>query len=138
MKKLILILSLILFTGVIFGQVLPRGTMVGTHTLTVTLQPGVTMEQFMDFLINTYVPENNKLDPDWQVYLVKGIRGNINTNSIGLIHIFKSDKIRDKYINPDGSYTELGNSFNEKFKPVLDELNKLGTFTSQWTDWEVL
>jgi hypothetical protein len=137
MKKLILILSLILFTGVIFGQALPKGTMVGTHTLTVTLQPGATMEQFMDFLINTFVPEFNKVDPDWQAYLVKGIRGNINTNSIGVIHIFKSDKIRDKYINPDGSYTELGNSRNEKLKPIQDELNKLGSCTTQWTDWEV-
>jgi len=137
MKKLILILSMILFTGVIFGQVLPKGTMVGTHVLTVTLQPGVTMEQFTEFLLNTYLPANNKLDPDWQVYLVRGLRGNINANSIGLMHILKSEKTRDKYINPDGSYTELGNSINEKLKPVKEELKKLGSYTTQWTDWEV-
>ena len=77
-------LSLILFTGVIFGQALPKGTMVGTHTLTVTLQPGATMEQFMDFLINTFLPEFNKVDPDWQAYLVKGIRGNLTRSGINI------------------------------------------------------
>jgi hypothetical protein len=26
-------------------------------------------------------------------------------------------------------------SQNEKLKPIMDEQNKLGTYTTQWTDW---
>jgi hypothetical protein len=137
MRKLLIVTALLLFAGITMGQVLPKGTVVGTHTLSVTLQPGVTMEQFLEFLSSKYIPEQNKFDPDWQMYLVKGIRGNINNNSIGLIHIIKSEKVRAKYLNPDGSWTELGNSINEKLKPISDELDKYGSYTAQWTDWVI-
>jgi len=43
------------------------------------------------------------------MYLVKSIRGDIK-NSFGMIHVIKSEKIRDKYFNTDGSSNELGNS----------------------------
>jgi hypothetical protein len=137
MKKLIFMMALILLAGITFGQVLPKGTVVGTHTLSITLQPGVTMEQCLEFLSSKYIPEFNKFDPDWQIYLVKSIRGNIDTNSIGIIHIIKSEEVRAKYRNPDGSLTELRNSRNEKLKPIQDELEKMGTFASEWTDWIV-
>ena len=116
-----------LLTGTTFGQVLPKGTLIGTHALTVTLQPGITREQYLQFFSNKYIPEVNKVDPDWQVYLVKSIRGNINKNSFGMVHIIKSENVRSKYMNADGSSTELCNSVNEKFKPIMDEMNKLGT-----------
>ena len=124
-----------MITGTTFGQVLQKGTLIGTHAMTVTLNAGVTMEQFIQFYSSKVLPEMNKIDPDWKVYLVKGIRGSINANSFGLIHVIKSDKIRSKYMNADGSSTELGNSVNQKIKPIMDELNKFGTYTTNWTDW---
>lgn len=138
MKKSIVLTALILMTGLTFGQMLPKGTLIGTHAMTVTLQPGVTMEQLQQYLSSKYVPEFNKFDPNWQLYLVKSIRGSTNTTSFGFIHVIKSDKVRSKYYNSDGSATELGNSVNEKFKSVWDGLNKLGTVETIWTDWEVL
>jgi hypothetical protein len=137
MKKLNLLAAILMLGGTIFGQVLQKGTLIGTHAMTVTLNTGVTMEQFIQFYSSKVLPEMNKLDPDWQVYLVKGIRGNINENSFGLIHVIKSDKVRSKYMNADGSSTDLGNSVNQKIQPVMDELNKLGSYTTSWTDWIV-
>lgn len=137
MKKLIFISVLIFFTGLAIGQVLPNGTIIGTHQMTITLKPGVTMEQYMQFFSEKYLPELNKLDPDWKVYLVKGTRGNIFANSFGLIHVIKSEQTRAKYHNADGSVTELFKSGNEKLKPVMNELNKLGTYVYTWTDWVV-
>ena len=32
---------------------------------------------------------------------------------------------------------ELGKSVNEKLKPVMDELGKLGTITTKYNDWIV-
>jgi len=137
MKKLVFITAMILLSGFAFGQGLQKGNLIGTHVLTVTLQPGVTMEQYIAFYSSKVLPEMNKLDPDWKMYLVKSIRGDIK-NSFGMIHVIKSEKVRDKYYNADGTSNELGNSVNEKLKPIFDELNKLGTSTTTYTDWIII
>jgi len=33
--------------------------------------------------------------------------------------------------------TELGEAVNEKMTPVNEELNKLGTWTTTYTDWVI-
>lgn len=137
MKKLVFITAMILLSVFAFGQGLQKGNLIGTHVMTVTLQPGVTMEQFIAFYNSKVIPEINNFDPDWKVYLVKSIRGDIK-NSFGTIHVIKSEKVRDKYYNADGSSNELGNSWNEKLKPVVDELKKLGTSTTTYTDWVII
>jgi len=134
MKKLILTAALILVLGVTFGQSLKKGNLIGTHVLTVDLKPDITMEQWQEFYISKVIPEGEKHDPNWKVYLVKGIRGE-NENSIGLIHVVKSEEHRDKYYNEDGSLTEFGKAYQEKLNPVFEELNKLGTYTFTYTDW---
>jgi hypothetical protein len=136
MKKFILVASMILLTGIAFGQTIQKGTLIGTHVMTVTLQPGVTMEKFMDFIKTKLVPEMEKNIPTWKVYVLKGIRGE-STNSFGLLYIIKSAQDRDKYYNADGSDSELSKSVNAKMKPVSDELVKLGTLTTKYTDWIV-
>jgi len=138
MKKLILTTAFIfLLVGVTFGQSLQKGNIIGTHVLTVDLKPDVTMEQFQEFYISKFIPEMEKLFPGWKGYLVKGIRGE-NENSIGLIWVIKSEEYRDKYFNEDGSLNELGTITLEKMNPVLEELEKLGTDTSTYTDWLIL
>lgn len=136
MKKLFLFAALILLTGITFGQTLQKGNLVGTHVLTVTLQPGITMEKYLEFVKSKVIPEYEKNFPNMKVYLVKGIRGE-NDNSYGEIIVFKSSQDRDKYYNSDGSDNELMKSVNAKLKPVSDELEKLGTYTSKYTDWIV-
>ena len=136
MKKLILIAAVILMAGITYGQGLQKGNLIGTHVVTVSLMPGVTMEKFMDFYKTKVIPEIEKNVPNMKGYIVKGIRGE-NKDSFGEIFVFKSSQERDKYYNADGSDTELGKSVNAKLKPVLDELGKLGTYTTKYTDWIV-
>ena len=137
MKKLILIAAVILMAGITYGQGLQKGNLIGTHVVTVSLMPGVTMEKFMDFYKTIVIPEIEKNVPNMKGYIVKGIRGE-NKDSFGEIFVFKSSQERDKYYNADGSDTELGKSVNAKVKPVLDEAAKLGTITTMYTDWVIL
>ena len=137
MRKLIFNTALILLTGIAFGQVLPKGTLIGTHAMVVNLNQGVTMDQYIEAIKTKVLPEWNKIDPDWQIYIVKSSRGNIWSNSFGLIHIVKSEEVRSKYINSDGSNTELQKAIMTKLTPVFDELNKYGTYSTTWTDWVI-
>jgi hypothetical protein len=137
MRKLILITALILIAGITYGQNLQKGNLVGTHAISVTLQPGVTIEKFMDFYKSKVVPEWEKGLPGMKAYVVRSLRGE-NKDSFGGIIIFKSEADRDKYFKADGSYTETGNAAMVKLKPLFDELSKLGTMTSVYNDWLVL
>ena len=136
MKKLILTAALILVAGITFGQTLQKGNLVGTHVLTIDLKPDVTMEQYQEFYISKVIPEFEKHYPYTKVYFAKGIRGE-NENSFGVIAVIKSEKYRDQNYNEDGSLNELGIANQEKLKPVMEELEKFGTYTSTYTDWVI-
>jgi hypothetical protein len=137
MKKVVILTVLILLSGLISGQTLQKGNLIGTHVSTITLQPGVTMEKFIDFYKTKVMPEYEKNFPGMKAYFVKSLRGE-NKDSFGGIMVFKSEADRDKYFKQDGSYTEVGNAAYAKLKPMLDELNKLGTMTTKYNDWLVL
>ena len=136
MKKLVLLIALILLLGSAFGQSLRKGNIVGVHAMTITLNQGVTMEQYANYLIKTCIPEFDKARPGWKYFITKGIKGE-NVNSIGFMIVIKSKEDYNKYFNVDGTPNELAIKANEKVKPFTDELNKLGTWKSTYTDWEV-
>ena len=135
MKKLILTAALILVVGTTFGQTLQKGNFIGLHVMTINLDPDVTMNQFLDFYVNKYIPEFEKNFPGVKLYIVKGIRGE-NENSFGSVYLFDSEEVRDKYFE-NGTLTELGKSASEKLQPTTEELQKLGTVTSTYTDWVI-
>ena len=138
MKRLLLIaVVLFLINGFSFGQNIKKGNLIGTHVVTIELNPGVTMEKFLDFQLNNVTPEFEKHFPGWKFYLVKGIRGE-NKNSYGQIIVVESEKTRDKYYNEDGTFNEIGKAADEKMKPVLEESEKLGKLTRKYTDWIIL
>ena len=138
MKNLILTAALILVVGTTFGQTLQKGNFVGTHVMTINLDPDVTMNQFKEFFANKAIPEYEKHLTGAKVYLLKGIRGE-NENSFGVIFIFESEMDRNKYWKEEeAGFTELGEEANEKMTPILEELNKLGTWATKYTDWVVL
>jgi hypothetical protein len=137
MRKLILILALIQLVGISYGQTFQKGNLVGTHIISVTLQPGVTMEKFIEFYKNKVMPEYAKNFQGMKPYMIKSLRGE-NKDSFGGFMVFKSEADRDKYFKADGSYSDLGTAAYAKLKPVLDELAKLGTMTSKYDDWLVL
>ncbi len=137
MKRLVLFSAIILIAGMTYGQSLQKGNLIGTHEFNVTLAPGVTMDKYMDFCNSKIKPEVEKLYENWQVYFLKGIRGE-KPDKYLMLYVIKSQKDRDKYYNADGTPNELNNQVSVKMQPLMDELNKLGTFTSIYTDWLVL
>jgi hypothetical protein len=136
MKKIALISALLLFVGLTYGQGIVKGNLIGTHTMTITLKEGVTMDKFVKFFNSKYKPEAEKNIPGCKIYLVKAVRGE-NPDSYGMIIVFKNAKERDKYFNPDGTSTKLGKGVEEKLKKVTEEMDKLGTYTTKYTDWIV-
>jgi|APIni6443716594_1056825.scaffolds.fasta_scaffold99262_2 hypothetical protein len=137
MKKLILLIAIAFLAITVFAQPLKKGNLVGVHVVTVELKPDVTIDQFKDFFVNKYLPEINKTDPNWQIFLAEGIRGE-NVNQIGLIHVIKSAKDRDKYYNQDGSENKkMVEQRMKKIQPFTDEIGKLGSITTKYTDWVI-
>lgn len=117
-------MALILMAGIAHGQNLQKGNIVGIHVMSITLQPGVTIEKYIDLYKSKFVPEFEKAFSGSKAYAVKSLRGE-NKDSYGFFVIFKTVADRDKYFKADGSYTETGQAAYDKTKPVMDELNKL-------------
>ena len=135
MKKLILISVVILLSGLTYGQKLQKGNFVGFHVMTINLDPNVTMNQYIDFYKNKLIPAY-AANFQAECYLVKGIRGE-SVNSFGMMIVWKSEAERDKFFNKEGGTNETGKAAAEKLKPLMDELAKLGSGTSKYTDWIV-
>jgi hypothetical protein len=137
MRKVIVAAGLLLLAGVAHAQELKKGNLVGTHKISVKLEPGVTMDQFVDYYNKKVIPAFEKSRPGWRAYPVKRIRGE-KADGMGLIIVITSERERDKYYNGDGSDSELGRAAAAKLQPVSDEMTKLGTITADlYTDWVV-
>ena len=136
MKRLILIAAVFMMAGTIYGQTFNKGNCFIIHVLTVTPAPNATLDQYFDFFKNKYIPEMEKNMPGVKGYVVKGVKGEC-VNCYGAIRIYKSKADQDKYFNEEGSNTEIMNAVNEKMKPLLDEMEKLGTVTTKNTTWEI-
>jgi hypothetical protein len=125
------------FSGIMFGQMLEKGNIVGIHVRTINLDPNVSLNQYLNFYINKYIPVYEKAFPGTKLYVIKSDRVE-NENSFGVLFLIKSAEIRDKYwLTPD-STTVLANEALLQFQPVRDEIRKLGTATrTSLTDWIV-
>jgi hypothetical protein len=136
MKNLALIIVILLVSGFSYGQSLRKGNVLGFHELKLVLDPDVTLNQWLK-ASEEYVEAWEKAFPGVKTYQLKGLRGE-NENGIAFLIIMESDEVRNKYWVEDGSFSELGRSLLEKnVAPVGEKLNKLGTTSSTYTDWEV-
>lgn len=136
MKNLLVLSVLLTLSVTSFSQELQKGNLIGMHTLTVNLDPDVTLNQFLDAFSSIYVTGIERSFPGWKAYLVKGRRGE-HENKFGLIYIVKNEEARDMYYNADGSANEKGAAIVEKLQKEMDELSKLGTWATVYTDWVV-
>ena len=134
MRKVLIVTALLLFTGIASGQTLKKGNLIGVHVVTLELKPDVTMEQYIKFVNEKYIPEFEKLFEGYHLFIMKGIRGE-NKGSIGFLFQTKDEATRNLYNNDDGSSTELADKLYEKMEPVWNEMDKLGTWNSKYTDW---
>ena len=136
MKKLFVIIALILFSRIIFSQSIEKGNVIGLHIFSLNLDPDVTFNQYKNFFIQNYIPELNKNYPDVNHYFTMGNREE-NENNIGLLVVFGSQEIKNKYYHEDGSRTELTISIQETLKPIREQLDNLGTVSAKYTEWAI-
>ena len=64
-EEAILAAGLLLLAGGAHAQELKKGNLVGTHHMTVKLEPGVTMDQFVDSYNKKDIPAAEKSRPGW-------------------------------------------------------------------------
>ena len=75
MKKLVLVAVIFALVGVTFGQTLKKGMVVAFSSYELILKDNVTLDQFIKFFREKYIPALEKLLPGLKVYLLIGDRG---------------------------------------------------------------
>lgn len=122
------------------GQGFKQGAVVVTNTYTVNLNPGVTMDQWINFYATKYIPEMEKAYPGVKEYVVWGDRGE-KKDQFGSIMIFESKEVRDKYYPTPDSTTpsEAAAAAEEKLKTINEEFAKYLQDGGKrvYTDWIV-
>jgi hypothetical protein len=137
MKKLIIAVAFILFTGVAFGQTLKKGGVLALHHTQVTLAPGVTIDQYLNFYVDKIVPEMKKVFPGIEYKVLKGIGVN-NQHEYALLYYTQSLEVFRTFWNSDGTPTEKGAAAMAKLQPLLEEMSKLGQYTQVPGDWLIM
>ena len=85
MRKLFIITTLLLVTGLSFSQSLQKEGIVSIHVWTVNLNPDVTMNQFLEIWDNTFSALIKEVMPEMKPYVIKGIGKNYKFEYAGLI-----------------------------------------------------
>ncbi len=138
--KTFLLICLLLGNGLVqlSAQTVKKGAVVVVNTYEMTLNPDVSLNQFLDFYNNKYIPEFEKNWPGVKLYPLWGDRGE-NKNKIGSIMVFESVAIRDKYYPAeDGTTTsDAAKAAGEKMKAMDAEANKyfVSGKRATYTDW---
>jgi len=119
------------------AQSLKKGAVVAVSTYEMILNPDVSMNQFLDFYINKYIPEFEKNFPGVKEYVMLGDRGE-NKNKIGGILVFESVAVRDKYYpKEDGTESEIATAATKKMEAINAEMSRFIVAGSRktYTDW---
>ncbi|HLP71359.1 MAG TPA: hypothetical protein VK155_00555 [Bacteroidales bacterium] len=96
MRKIILSLMLVLFSGLIFGQTLKKGMVAAFNAYDLTLRDNVSLDQFIRFNEEKYIPESEKAMPGTKMYQLIGDRGE-NKFHFGILQVFDDLATRNKY-----------------------------------------
>ena len=137
MKRLVITFAAILIAGFAFGQTLEKGGVLALHHHQVTLAPGVTIDQYFDFMVDKIWPEMEKVFPNTTAKILQGI-GENNKHEYGMLYYTESLEVFRTYWNDDGTPTEKGAAAMAQLQPLMEELNKLGTNTQVPGDWLIL
>jgi hypothetical protein len=136
MKKFAIIVVVCLLGGTLMAQSLEKGDVVALHTMSIQLDPDATLNQYLDVLVNSWMPEIVKAAGDIKGYVLHGDRG-AGENRIGVVWIFPSVAVRNKYFPGNGETPEAWQAIMDKIAPINDKLEGLGSWTSEYTDWIV-
>jgi len=136
MKNILILSAFLLFSATAFGQMIPKGALVGVHNITLTLNGSTTEAEYLAALESKLIPVFSKAF-ECEIHVLKYIRGT-SENKIGLLFVFKDAATRDKYNNPEGGMNDAGRAAWAKVEPIEAELSKLGTRKSTtYIDWGV-
>ena len=139
-KKLMIAALVALVPSVCYAQGLERGNLVGVHVVTVTLNPGATMDDFIKFYVEQVLPEYEKNWPGLKGYVLKSFFSD-SKNKFAIFWLFKTVEDRNRNFNADDTPNELEKAALAKVKPIEEKLKKLyGNYTIQYThedDWVV-
>jgi hypothetical protein len=136
MKNILILCAFLLFSASAFGQMVPKGALIGIHNITLTLNGSTTEAEYLAALESKLIPVFSKAF-ECEIHVLKDLRGT-SENKIGLLFVFKDAATRDKYNNPEGGLNEAGKAAWAKVEPIEAELSKLGTrSTSSYIDWGV-
>lgn len=137
MKLFLLTLPFCLMSPALMAQKIHTGSLLGFHTVKMNLSPGVTPEQYIQQYREKVIPLYEESRPGWHLYMLKGIRGDHPEAEYGLLILIDSEQERDKYYNPDGTENEAGKASLQKIAAATEEMNKMGTIETIYTDWLV-
>ena len=142
MKKLIIAAAFILLAGTAFSQTLKKGAYLGIQSLNVTLNPDVTMNQYLDFTINTFIPEAEKLLPGVKGFVIGGGM-EIGSSEEGkeeysIIWYWESMEDFNNYFDAEGNPNDAFMAAMEKLGPTNEKWEKLGTGIAPVLGWMIL
>jgi hypothetical protein len=96
------------------------------------------MDQYNDFVANKVIPAMQKAFHVKQpAKILQGIGVN-NKHEYAMLMYWESLEAFRSYWNEDGTPTEKGTEAMAKVQPLIDELNKLGTYAQVPGDWLIL
>jgi len=140
MKKLILVAVIILVTGVTFGQTtIKKGMVVALSSYELVLKENVTLQQFINFTEQKYIPEYEKALPGIKFIMLWGDRGE-NKFRYGEMWVFEDVATRNKYFPTENDTVNSAAlmAAMTKLKAVNDESGKYVLNAKRvYTDWIV-
>jgi hypothetical protein len=142
MKKSIIAAAIILLAGTAFSQTLQKGAHLGVQALTITLDPDVTMNQYLDFTLNTFIPEVEKYFPGMKAFVMGGgmeIGGSEEAKvEYSIIYYFESEEVYNKFFDAEGNPNDTFMEAIEKLGPTSEKMDKLGTNSAPTLGWMIL
>ena len=124
MKKGLFFIAFALIGNFSFGQTVHKGSLLSLHII--NLKESVTTEDYAKLVTSKAIPAYEKAFPGIKMYLIKSLRGQ-DSSSMGVIYMFNSEADRNKYLNNDGTMTELGKAAEAKLSDIGKEFDKYET-----------
>jgi len=97
------------------------------------------MDQYLDFTINTLIPEMEKHLQGVKGFIMQGGSGdNTNDTDYASLYYFESAEVFSKYFDAKGNFNEGGAAAMEKMGPTFEKLEELGTEDREEYGWMIL
>jgi len=135
MKNILILCAFVLISASSFGQIIPKGGMIGVHNFTLKLNGSTTEAEYLAAFEAKWIPVASKAY-NCEIHVIKYLRGK-SENKWGLLFIYKNAADRDKLFDAEGKLNDIGKVANAKVKVIDDELIKLGSASGSYIDWSV-